>query len=201
MIIFGSRSVHINTEQLKNTNCPNCDTKESMLASVYRRHAHVFWIPVFPLSKFGATTCNHCKQTLRTNEMPSYIKTEFKRVKKNSKGPAWQFSGLILFALLIVFAGFASKSDRASEKMYLETPLVGDVYEYKLAYSQYSTMKIMQVTTDSIFVSLNDYEINKASRIYRIDKSENYSNKLYVYSKKEITDMYNSKIIFDINRE
>jgi hypothetical protein len=200
MIIFGSRSIHVNTEQLKNTDCPNCQSKESLIISIYRRHAHVFWIPVFPLGKFGISHCNHCKQALRSYEMPSYIKSEFNRVKKVSRGPAWQFSGLILFALLIVFAGFASKSDRASEKIYLETPLVGDVYEYKLAYKQYTTMKIMKVTHDSIFVSLNDFEINKSSRMYKIDKPENYSKTLYGYSKKEISDMYNSKIIFDINR-
>lgn len=200
MIIYGTRSAHLNSIQSHIAVCPNCETKGSTLISIYRRHTHIFWIPIFPLGKSGASHCKHCKVSLRSNEMSEPLKREYQKVKQEAKGPVWQFSGLFLAAALIVMAGFASKNNKASELSYLENPTKNDVYEYKIGPKQYSTMKVMQISKDSVFVSLNDFEISKSTRIYKIDKPENYPNILYGYSKQEISTMYHSGKIFDINR-
>ncbi|WP_133685585.1 hypothetical protein [Maribacter spongiicola] len=62
-------------------------------------------------------------------------------------------------------------------------------------------MRLEKVTSDSLYLSLNDYEISKKSRLYKIDKEENYSEVTYGYSKNEISQMQKEDIIFDINRD
>lgn len=201
MIIFGTRSAHIETKQLPTITCANCETTGSTMVSVYRRHIHIFWIPTLPIGKTGASHCQHCKQSLHATNMPEPLKREYQKVKNQSKGPIWQFSGLFVAVVLIVVAGFAANNDKKNNAAFLENPLIGDVYEYKIAPKQYSTMKVMEVSNDSLFMSLNDYEISKSSKIYKIDKPENYPQVTYGFSKKEIKELYLSKKIIDINRD
>ncbi len=99
MIIYGSKAVHLTSEQSKAT-CPSCNTKGSLIVSVFRRHAHIFWIPLFPIGKKGFSQCQHCKNVLEEKEMPEPIKTEYNELKKSARGPFWQYIGLILFFVL-----------------------------------------------------------------------------------------------------
>ncbi|QWX84215.1 hypothetical protein H0I23_00765 [Cellulophaga sp. HaHaR_3_176] len=200
MIIFGTRSAHIETKQLPNIVCPKCTTQGSTMISIYRRHLHVFWIPTLPIGKTGTSHCQHCKQSLHANEMPTSLEREYKNLKTKAKGPIWQFSGLFVVTALIVLVGFAVNIDNKNNSIYLDNPLIGDVYEYQIANKQYSTMKVVEVSNDSLFMSLNDYEINKSTRIYKIDKPENYPQLTFGFSKQEIKELYISKKIIDINR-
>ncbi len=102
MIIYGSRSVHLKSTQADKITCPNCQTENSLILSVFGKHAHVFWIPLFPIGKKGFSQCQHCKQVLETREMPEQIKTAYKILKKDSKYRVWQYSGLIAFLVLFV---------------------------------------------------------------------------------------------------
>ena len=201
MIIFGSRSAYIGSKMSANAICSNCQTQGKIRYSVFSSHAHVFWIPVFPMGKTGVSECQHCKQTLRVREMPAKMQQECNATKKEMKAPIWQFSGLFVIGALIVLAGFASKKDKKNEAEYLIKPLVGDIYDYKTNTDQYSTMKIAKVTTDSVFVQLNDYEISRSSKIYKIDKEKNYADTIYGYSIDEIKSMYDEEIIIDIDRD
>lgn len=200
MIIFGQRSAHLKSEVSRTAICPNCGTQGSVLFSVYRRHAHVFWIPTFPMGKVGASQCQHCKQTLKTSEMPEGLKNEYRRIKTGAKGPIWQFAGLGLFILLMVFAGFSSKRSSEQTREYIKVPAIGDVYKYKLDSKSYTTLKVTDVAGDSVFVSPNEYEINKRSRIYRIDKPENYAGYSYGISLGDLEAMHQSGEIFEVNR-
>lgn len=200
MIIYGSRAVHLKTKQSKTAICPSCGTQGSLVFSVYRKHAHIFWIPLFPIGKKGASQCQHCKNVLKSKEMPEPLRRESDNLKSEAKGPIWQFAGLGLIALLIAFAGYASGKEKELEEEYIKSPQVGDVYEYKTETRSYSTMKIMSVSQDSVFVSPNEYEINKITKLYRIDKPENYSKLSYGISKNELKEMYDSGEILDINR-
>ena len=200
MIIYGSKAVHLKTAQSKTATCPSCGTQGSLTISVFRKHAHVFWIPLFPIGKKGVSQCQHCKNILETKEMPEPIKRECENLKNESKGPIWQFAGLVVIAVLIAWGSYASGEDKKLELEYIKSPQVGDIYEYKIETGSYSTLKVVSVTNDSVFVSPNEYEISKMSKIYKIDKPENYSDVSYGISNSKIKEMYNSGEIFDINR-
>lgn len=201
MIFFGTGSASLDSVKTRNITCQHCNNQDTIYINIYRRHAHVFWIPVFPLGKSGSSYCTHCKETLSPKQMPEALKMQYKNIKGEAKGPIWQFSGLLVFALLIVFAIFSIGKNKEDTQLYLTQPAVGDIYEYKANNGSYSTMRLEKVTTDSLFLSLNDFEISKKSRIYKIDKDENYSEITYGYSKSEMIQMHKEGIVFDINRD
>ncbi len=201
MIIFGSGSAHIKTAPARNVTCDNCNNQNTISFSIYRKHAHIFWIPVFPMNKTGASQCSHCQQVLKPKQMPERLKMEYQNFKSDAKGPIWQFSGLFLIACLIGFAGYSSSKDKENTAQYLTAPEIGDVYEYRIETGSYSTMKVMQVTNDSLFMSFNDYEISKSSRIYKIDKKENYPDEIYGVSRQDLLSMKTDGDILDINRD
>ncbi|WP_103069149.1 zinc ribbon domain-containing protein [Aquimarina sediminis] len=198
MIIYGGKAVHLKSERSKKTTCPSCGTQGSLILSVYRMHAHIFWIPLFPTVKRGTSQCQHCKNILKTKEMPESLKRECESLKNNTKGPIWQFAGLGIIAVLITWGIYADGEDKKLE--YIASPQVGDIYEYKIEIGSYSTLKVIDVSNDSVFVSPNEYEINRKSKINRINTPKNYSKSSYGISKNELKKMYDSGEIFDINR-
>jgi len=200
MIIYGSRAVHLRTVQSKNATCPSCKTQGSLIISVFRKHAHIFWIPLFPIGKQGVSQCQHCKSVLETREMPEPIKREYRNLKNEAKGPIWQFAGLALIAFLIAWSSFTSGENKKREQEYLASPIEGDIYEYKIETGSFSTFKVIGISKDSVFISDNEFKISKVSRLYKIDKPENYSEFSYGVSKNKLKEMYESGEIFDIKR-
>lgn len=200
MIIYGSRAVHLKSAESKLAICPSCKTQGSLIFSVFRKHVHVFWIPLFPIGKKGVSQCQHCKSTLETKEMPEPIKREYDNFKNEANGPLWQFAGLGLIAILIIWGNYASREDKKLELKYIETPVKGDIYEYKIESGSYSTLKVTSISSDSVFIVPNEYVISRMSKIYKIDKPENYSELSYGISKDKLKEMYSSGYILDIKR-
>ncbi len=200
MIIYGWRSAHLRTTKSQTATCPSCNTKGSTVISVYSKHAHIFWIPLFPYGKTGASQCQHCKYAMKLKEMPEEIKKEYKNLKMDVKPPIWQFAGLILFSFLVVWLIYAGKEGKKMDQEYLAAPAKGDIYEFKTESGYYSTLKVMQVTADSVIVSPNNYEMEKKSRLYKIEKPENYAEFTYGISKENLKKMYEEEEIFDIER-
>ena len=87
MIIYGSRAVHLASAQPTSITCPSCGTQGSLVISTFRRHAHIFWIPLFPIGKTGVSQCQHCKQVMKVKEMPNNIRKEYEYVKDEKRGP------------------------------------------------------------------------------------------------------------------
>lgn len=200
MMIFGSKAVYLKTEQSRNATCPNCNTQGSLIFTVYRRHAHIFWIPLFPFAKRGMSQCLQCKYTLKTNEMPEFVRLVYDTVQTKSKGPIWQFTGLAMVLILLVLGMYAGSNDKKWELEHMATPQIGDVYKYESEIGIYSTLKVTRVTGDSVFVIPNDFEVSKRSQIYKIDKPENYKSLSYGISKVHLNERYHSGDIFDIKR-
>lgn len=200
MLIYGSKAVHLKSIQPRMTSCPSCGTQGSIVLSVYRKHAHIFWIPIFPIGKKGVSECKHCKNVLKSNEMSGAIKNEYVNLKNDAKGPVWQFAGLPILAILAMWIVYISGENKKLGLEYISAPVKGDVYEYIIKSGSYSTLKVINVSNDSVFVSPNEFEINKRSRIYKIDKPENYSELSYGISRNKLKEMYDSGEIFDVNR-
>jgi len=51
-----------------------------------------------------------------------------------------------------------------------------------------------------MYISQNDYEIDKLSAVYKIKKEENYPDEIYVVTAQEIKEMYAAGEIKDIDR-
>ena len=132
--------------------------------------------------------------------MPEAIKREYEDLKNESKGPIWQFAGLGIIAIMVVWGSYAHEADKKLELEYIASPQEGDIYEYKIETRSYSTLKVIGLSKDSVFVSPNELDISRRSKIYKIDKPENYSESSYGISRDKLKEMYDSGEIFDINR-
>lgn len=200
LIYYGSRSVHLKSEVCNHYVCPNCSTKGSVTLSLYRKHAHIYWIPMFPIGKLRFTECSNCGQVLEGKEIPEELKETFEAMKAEAKGPIWQFSGLVVIALLALFITYMIQRDNELEQEYLNSPQVGDVYQYKEELN-FSTLKVIRVTNDSIFVVPNDYMTDKRTGISEIDVNENYKEEnVYSLTREDIRKLFEDKVIYDIDR-
>lgn len=200
MIIYGSKPVHLKTVQPSSAVCPHCGQTGTTMISAYSKHAHIFWIPLFPFGKVGVSQCKHCKQALSEGNLTPELKREYNILKAETKAPLWQFSGLGLIAALVMLMSYTTGEDHKKQLEYVANPVAGDIYKFKTENSRYSTLKVIRVSADSIFVTPNEYEIDKMSAVYKIDKAENYGDYSYGISKEEMKQMHTKKDIYDIDR-
>src|SRR5689334_13714031 len=126
MIIYGTKPVHLKTVQPSNVVCPHCGQTGTTMISAYSKHAHIFWIPLFPIGRVGVSQCQHCAQALNDAGMPHELKREYANLKAETRAPLWQFSGLGLIAVLIVFATYQSGENSKKQLEYVANPAVGD---------------------------------------------------------------------------
>ncbi|GAB5557744.1 MAG: hypothetical protein SchgKO_19570 [Schleiferiaceae bacterium] len=201
MIIYGWTPVHLNSFQPKSTACPTCEEQGSILFSAYSKHAHVFWIPFFPYGKSVVSQCQNCGQHLEEGQMSNALKKQADYIKDKNKPPFWQFSGLALVALLISFGVYANKQDAEDELRYLAAPQVGDVYSYQTEDYLYTTMRVAHIKSDTLFLNDNTYAVDQKSGVHKVDKESNYTTEMFIMMHSEIKDWYDSKIIFDIERD
>ena len=200
MIIFGRGSTHLKSEHLKQISCPHCQSQDTVDISVYGNYAHVFWIPTFPIGKQGVSQCQHCKQTLKEKEMPDQFKQAFKAFKSTLKTPFWHFSGLLLIAVLIGWISYSGNQNDKANGAYIQAPLQGDVYEFKTDDGNYTLAKVVAVYDDSLEVVFNQYEINKASKLYTLNEPENYVDDSYIISKDDLVGLFEEGDILDVER-
>ncbi len=200
MLIYGSNSSHLKSEHLTEISCPHCGNKDTVAISVHGKYAHVFWIPTFPLGKQGVSYCQHCKQTLEEKEMPETFKAAFKGFKSNLKTPFWHFSGLLVIALIVGFVVFSSSQDSKNNQIYIDNPQVGDVYELREENGSYSLAKVTDVVNDSVYVVFNQYEIDRSSKLYTINKKENFQGDEYSVHHSYLQELFNEGDIMGVER-
>ena len=201
MIIFGHRSTHLKSAQLRNVKCPNCETQDQMTASVYGRHVHVFWIPVFPAGKTGVFECQHCHKGFKKKGLGEDGKLAYKNFKSQVKTPLWKFSGLIIIALLICWGVYASKQKEDKVSELVQNPVMFDTYTFKTETGFYSTFKVVEVFKDSMYINYNNYETDRSTDIDKIDLEKNYSSGIYVLTNNDILNMHQRGDIKDIERK
>ncbi len=200
MIFFGSRGTNLHNEQVSGIKCSHCEQTTTHTISIYGRYFHVWWIPTFPIGKKGFSECNNCKRTLESKEMNESLKLAYQNVNSNTKSPIWYWSGIGIVGVLIGLISFMAGRHDKDAITYINAPKTGDTYEYKPNES-YSLLKVASVSQDSVFVISNDYEIGRQSKLYKIDKPENYTTEPYGISKDELKNLFESKDILDVDRD
>jgi zinc-ribbon family len=200
MIIYGSKAVHLKSVQPSTVVCPSCGQTGTTVLSTYSKHSHIFWIPIFPFGRMGVSQCQHCKHAIADSKLPHELKREYNNLKAETKVPIWQFSGLGVIAIMAIFISYSSGESKKKEQEYVANPVVGDIYKYKTEKAHYSTLKVISVSADSVFVSPNEYETDKMSGVYKIDKEENYADFSYGISKGDLKQMHTDADIYEIDR-
>lgn len=202
MIFYGTSSSRLKNGQLNNVECPNCNNQTSMAYSVFGKYAYLYWIPVFPIGKENVLECNTCNKTYKLKELPEKVKSRFENEKHNGI-PLFHFSGLAIIVCIIAVIMYFNSKTKENELLYSQAPLIGDVYAVEGGNEgYYTTMKITEITLDSVYLSLNDYEVDKKSGTDDIDKDQNYNEEIVVkLSKEEIIELYSDETIYKITRD
>ena len=201
MIFYGSRATRLKEGQINNVTCPNCDTTTSMSYAIFGKYAHIYWIPSFPIGRENVVECNSCKRTFKLRELPEPIIQKFNKEKEDAKTPIWYFSGIGIAVILVaLIANWISKDNQENE-LFIQNPQVGDVYSIEgETTGYYSTMKVLEVTEDSVQIVVSDYEVNKRSGVSDVDKSVYYTDQIEMLSKDEIVSLFESDFIYDVDR-
>ncbi len=199
MIFYGTKGAHLKSEKISGAKCTHCGEQTSHTVSIFGRYAYLYWIPVFPLTKKGVAECNNCKATVEPKEMSEQLRLKFDNVMRNTKTPITYWVGSLILIAIILFAFYSIKQHEKDAINYIANPQKGDVIEYKPS-EFYSTLRIENITADSIFVIQNNYEIERQSKLYKIDKDKNYTTEPFSISKKEFQKMFDDKTFLDIDR-
>lgn len=198
---YGTKATNLRNGQIINVDCPNCNTNVSMIYSVFGKYGHLYLIPFFPIKKITFAECNSCRKTFEQKELPSPIQQKLEREKEKNKvkTPIWMFSGLFLIAAIIGLVSYSSHQTDLDTATFIKNPKAGDIYFLNSAEGYYTTIKINQVSKDSLTVFLNDMEIGSKTETDQIDIDKNYTKKSTI-SKKDMLKLYNEKKIYEVKR-
>ena len=202
MIFYGSSSSRLKDGRLSNVTCPNCNEQTSMNYSVFGKYAYIYWIPIFPLGKTNVLECNTCKRTYKLKELPEQIKHKFE-LEKHKGIPLKHFTGLAIIGALIAWFSYSSAKDKALEAEYIKAPQIGDIYRASGSQKHwYTTAKVFNLTTDSIYLVFNDYEVDQKSGISDINKKANYnSENAEGFTLEQLQLLYADEVIYQIDRD
>lgn len=201
MLISGTRKKHIQSIVVEEETCSNCNFSDSLVFFYFTKYIHFFWIPTFSLGIEGYSECSNCKNVLLQKDMQEDLKEVFLFYMKENKSPLWSYSGLLILALFFSVAIFVlpGYNHRKNLSLIYESE-VGDIYRYEVEEKVFSCMRVDSISSDSLYFTHNDLEIGKKSKMYKIDKEENYTNDLVKYSKSDILVMYQNEILFSVAR-
>nr|WP_315178174.1 zinc-ribbon domain-containing protein [uncultured Flavobacterium sp.] len=202
MVLIGTRDSKIKNGKIITVECPKCESKASITYNVYSRYTHITLIPIFPVSKIIDLECNNCKEIFGYENLSEDIKIKLQNEKEINilKTPIWMFSGLIILVGYITFWMYTNIQTNDKTNVFIQNPILGDVYNLKFTNGYYSTMRIDQVTKDSVYATQNDYDAYLPYEVDEIDKPENYTNRKVKYSKKDLIILHQEDEIFSITR-
>jgi len=201
MIIYGHNSSNLENITPKTLKCPSCENNESTTLFLLGKYATLFWIPIFPMGKKVVSECSHCKVVLENKKMPPDFNIHKENLKSKGKTPIWNWAGLILFGLVIIWATFQSQQHDKDVLIFAEAPAVHDRYDIKLDSGNYTTYKVIDIENDSIHFKINDYEISRETKLYKIDKQENYGDDVFTMHKSLVNELHKTGTIVDISRD
>lgn len=169
MIIYGTRTKVVQGPVTQGQTCPHCGEGQQVAFGAIR-YAHIFWIPVFPLSKKAGIECTHCKHAALDDELPDLIRDQIKASVFSVGRLLPMFTGSALLAVLFGFLYFNAQQDEQLEYAYVQEPVVNDLYimdftevfeeadpEYK-----FGVMRVVSVDDSDVEVSVSNYSYDRS---------------------------------------
>jgi len=202
MIIYGTRGTLLATTTIFE-DCVGCKAKNSVQMFVYQQHAHIFWIPTFPIGKTGATQCMQCQLVFKKKEFSPSLKSHYEHLKSNQRTPLWTFAGLGIIAILITIGIIVGKQNDERNAKIILSPQKGDIYEIKISDERYTLYKVDRVVSDTVFLLPNQYETNQMTGLSELkDKGDqNFATEPFPLMKTELKRLLETGEIMDIDRE
>lgn len=198
IFLVGTKDSNIKNGTIVNEKCPKCHSKNTLQFSIYRKYVCITLIPLFSVGKSVFIKCSHCGESFDYEDLSE--NSQFQLRNEKLAPTIWMFSGSIILALYLIFAIYSYFDKKDEAAILVKNPVVGDIYNLKLSNGYYSNMRIDKVTKDSIYITQNDFNAYLPYEIDDLDKEENYSNRKFSYSKKDLIQLYKNDEIIKIRR-
>jgi len=212
MIIFGTRGKALSGDALQAV-CRSCGNSSHISFGVLR-YFHIFWIPVFPTKKEAGLECQHCKYTLLGKDMPNEFKDKIKESIFPFKRTLPYFTGLILFAVLIV-SGYASEMTRKdTEKTYVTAPQINDhlvvdlraLMDTETMEYPYGIMRATKVSDEEVELQISNYSYQYSSGALKVLRDQSsrsadfWIEEPYIFTKAYLIELYNDNKVSKVLR-
>ncbi len=110
MFIYGTSGEKIQrSEPVFNCACPSCNSSNTMNTVVMSRYAHLWFIPLFPISKRVVISCSNCKSAYKPVGFAPDVEAGAQQLKQDTSFPVWYWSGLAIIAFIAAYIFFASR--------------------------------------------------------------------------------------------
>lgn len=199
LFLIGTKDSNVKNGILLNEKCPNCEAKDSLQFSIYKRYTYLTLIPLFPVGKSVFINCEQCDSNFDYEDLNE--SSQFKLRNEKLENSIWMFSGSILLVLFLIFTINNYFNDSSETSKLIKDPIQGDVYNLKFSNGYYSNMRVDKVTNDSIYTTHNNFDAYMPYEIDDLDKLENYTTRKNNYSRKDILKLYNEGGIIKISRK
>jgi hypothetical protein len=201
MIFYGSKATHLTSDILYDVTCPHCGTKGETQGAVYARYAHIYWIPLFPMSKKATSECKHCLRTYVEGADVPTLQPAYDELKSRVKTPIWHWAGSALIGFGVIMSMISGNENATKRQQLVGQPQVGDVYHVKMTDGNYTTMKVKAINGDSVSMFLNDMSVNKLSGISKLEDATHYNDfSTENYAKTQLKTMLAKNEIVEIKR-
>ena len=104
MIIYGRKPIKLNNPQKQACDCASCNSEKSFWFYFFLNTYHIYWIPLFPLGKYGYSQCSKCYEILYDVQMPEPVKSEFNENYKQLKTSMGYKIGLATLIGLVIYS-------------------------------------------------------------------------------------------------
>jgi hypothetical protein len=199
MIVYGTKATLIKSDYITEP-CPNCKTNSSIQINIYQRYAHIFWIPFFPIGKTGVSVCAHCKQVLKSKDMPASLRLSYENLKLQSKIPIWNFAGIGIVAVIVIAVIISDNQTTKKINQLVMAPKAGDVLQIKVKEDNYTLYKVTRIYKDSVYLVIANFQTNQQDDLDNI-ATKGYDTVENALSKAEYTGLNTDEKILDIDRK
>lgn len=155
-IIFGYYTKNFTSQKIDAT-CLACQ-KDTLSATFMQQLFHVFWIPIFPISKkYLIISCSSCG-----SNFPAAIYQEIGIDKNILKTPIRYRLSFLILPVFILLCMYAYNEERFKRSSFKENPTINKcfvMYEKaeKLKKTPYTFVRIEGIKTDKIFFRPGQY--------------------------------------------
>ncbi len=78
ILFFGTRTGRATTKLLQGSACSYCGRNNTLTVTITPNYFHIFWLPLFAISKIWVAECSHCKRTFYKEEFTEEMERALK---------------------------------------------------------------------------------------------------------------------------
>lgn len=127
LMVFGIKGKTIQGPIMNIGTCPSCDCSQFHTHGVLK-YFHLYWVPMFIVSKKVGMQCTQCNQSLIHTNIPRIISNKIKSTIFNKKHTTPFFAGPIILFALVVFIAINVQLENINQAEYINNPMIDDIY-------------------------------------------------------------------------